>query len=271
VVYHSRLSLNNVLTIEDDSHRILDRQVTGMNREPIGEGPIIKSVSIHTVLVLLVWWSSVAQVPAPDFVVFEIELISPPAAELGEQSLTPPEDLVIETPEELSLSEEIEEAVLEEEDSPPEEDPVDEELNIQEEAVEQPMPVTGLEPDPEVESPGEDINVRMEGLRRDYPEYYNNIIRQIQRCFRWRGTEELRASIYFVINRDGSVSNVDVVESSRNTPFDIEAMGAAECAGTRDRLGPLPETLQFDQLPIVFKFDPKRGGQEESTEERKEL
>ena len=74
-----------------------------MNREPIGEGPIIKSVSIHTVLVLLVWWSSVAQVPAPDFVVFEIELISPPAAELGEQSLTPPEDLVIETPEELSL------------------------------------------------------------------------------------------------------------------------------------------------------------------------
>ena len=48
-------------------------------------------------------------------------------------------------------------------------------------------------------------------------------------------------------------------------------MGAAECAGTRDRLGPLPETLQFDQLPIVFKFDPKRGGQEESTEERKEL
>ena len=62
-----------------------------------------------------------------------------------------------------------------------------------------------------------------------------------------------------------------MVESSSNTPFDIEAMRAAECAGTRDRLGPLPETLQFDQLPIVFKFDPKRGGQEESTEERKEL
>ena len=239
-----------------------------MNRESIGKGPILKSVSIHMTLVLLVWWSSVAQVPATDFVVFEIELISPPAAELGEQTLTPPEDLVIETPEELSLSEDIEEPVMEQEDSPPEEDPVEEDSNIQE-VQQQPMPVTGLEADPEIDNPGEDINVRMEGLRRDYPEYYNNIIRQIQRCFRWRGAEELRASIYFVINRDGSVSNVDVIESSRNVPFDIEAMGAAECAGTRDRLGPLPETLQFDQLPIVFKFDPKSGGQQESIEGRK--
>ena len=237
-----------------------------MNSKSIGRGPVLKSVSVHMIVVLFAWWSSVAQVAVPDFVVFEIELISPPAAEVGEQNLIPPEDLVIETPEELSLSEEVEEVVLNEEDSPPQEDPIDEELNVPEEPLETPMPITGVEADPEVDDPGEDINVRIEGLRRDYPDYYNNIIRQIQRCFRWRGTEELRASIYFVINRDGSISNVDVVESSRNMPFDIEAMGAAECAGARDRLGPLPETFQFDQLPIVFKFDPKRTGQEEDVE-----
>ncbi len=209
-----------------------------------------------------------AQVAVPDFVVFEIELISPPAAELGEQSLAPPEDLTIETPQELSLSEEIEEVVVTEEDTPPEEDPVDEELNLDEESVEPPLPITGVEADPEIDNPGEDINVRMEGLRRDYPEYYNNIIRQIQRCFRWRGEEELAASIYFVVNRDGSVTNVDIRESSRNIPFDIEAMGAAECAGNGDRLGPLPETMQFEQLEVVFKFDKKPGGQEGLVDKR---
>ena len=34
-------------------------------------------------------------------------------------------------------------------------------------------------PEEEVEEAGEGINVRLEGLRRDYPEYYENIIRQI--------------------------------------------------------------------------------------------
>jgi hypothetical protein len=110
-----------------------------------------------------------------------------------------------------------------------------------------------------VETPGEDLNVRMEGVRRDYPEYYNNIIRQMQRCFRWRGAEDLRATVYFVINLDGSVADVDILESSRSIAFDIEAMGAAECAGSRDRLGPLPENLPIDRLPILFRFDPQSG------------
>jgi TonB family protein len=110
-----------------------------------------------------------------------------------------------------------------------------------------------------VETPGEDLNVRMEGIRRDYPEYYNNILRQMARCFRWRGEEDLRATVYFVIDRDGSVSQVDIRESSGSIAFDIEAMGAAECAGSRGRLGPLPETLPFDRFPVVFYFEPRTG------------
>ena len=127
------------------------------------------------------------------------------------------------------------------------------------EVVDDQGPVTSPDPDPDVETPGEDLNVRMAGIRRDYPEYYNNIIRQMQRCFRWRGEEDLRATVYFVIDRDGSVSEVDILESSRSIAFDIEAMGAAECAGSRNRLGPLPEALPFDRLPILFKFDPRAG------------
>ena len=128
--------------------------------------------------------------------------------------------------------------------------------------MDDPEPARSPDPDPEVETPGEDLNVRMAGLRRDYPEYYNNIIRRMRGCFRWRGQEDLRATIYFVIARDGTVSGVDVLESSRNVPFDIEAMGAAECAGAQGRLGPLPETLPVDRMPIMFIFEPRRSGTE---------
>ncbi len=120
------------------------------------------------------------------------------------------------------------------------------------EVVDDPGPPTSPDPDPDVETPGEDLNVRMEGLRRDYPEYYDNIIRQMDRCIRWRGDEDLRAKVYFVINRDGSVSAVDILEPSRSIAFDIQAMGAAECAGRPNRLGPLPDALGFDQLRVGF-------------------
>ena len=226
----------------------------------IGKGPVIGSAFIHTVAIFLAWWVSAAPTPVPDFIVFEIELISPPAAELGEPTMAPPEELVIERPTDPvpEPQEETPPLAIEEEtpvDQPPEPEatvaPPDVEL------VDEPEPPTSPNPDPDVETPGEDLNVRMEGIRRDYPEYYNNIIRQMQRCFQWRGEVGLRATVYFVINRDGSVSDVDILEQSTSIGFDIEAMGAAECAGSNNRLGPLPEELPFDQLPIVFKIDPR--------------
>ncbi len=227
----------------------------------IGKGPVIGSVVVHTAAIFLAWWTSAVSREVPEFIVYQIELISPSAAELGEPTPTPPEELVIETPldrvpepqEETPAL--VEEQVVEEEPPQPEETVAPPEV----EPVEEPVPPASQDPDPDVETPGEDLNVRMEGIRRDYPEYYNNIIRQMQRCFRWRGDENLRATVYFVINRDGSVAEVDILESSRSIAFDIEAMGAAECAGSRDRLGPLPEELPYDRLPIRFEFDPLSG------------
>ena len=238
-------------------------------REKIGKGPVLGSVGVHFSAILLTWWASATATEMPNFVVFEIELISPSAAELGEPVPLPPEELVIETPIEVSPEpeEEVPPPVVEEE-APPEEEP-EPEVTVSPpdpEPVVDPEPTRSPDPDPDVETPGEDLNVRMEGLRRDYPEYYNNIIRQMRRCFRWRGQEDLRAKVYFVIGRDGSVSGVDVLESSRNVPFDIEAMGAAECAGSRGRLGPLPDDLPFDRLPVMFTFEPRRGGGTEPQE-----
>ena len=238
-------------------------------RQAVGRGPVIGSAFVHTAAIFLAWWTSAVPREVPDFVVYEIELISPSAAELGERTAPPPEELVIERPTDpVPEPQEETPAVVVEEDTPPEEAPQPEETVAPPdvEPVEDPTPPTSPDPDPDVETPGEDLNVRMEGIRRDYPEYYNNILRQMQRCFRWRGEEDLRATVYFVIDRDGSVSEVDILESSRSIAFDIEAMGAAECAGSRNRLGPLPEALPFDRLPIRFYFEPRaaRGlGREE--------
>ena len=229
-------------------------------RRAVGRGPVIGSAFVHTAAIFLAWGTSAVPREVPDFVVYEIELISPAAAELGERTTPPPEELVIETPFDPTPEpqEETPPAIIEEE-PPAEEPPQPEETPAPPdvEPVVDPVAPTSPDPDPDVETPGEDLNVRMEGIQRDYPEYYNNIIRQMQRCFRWRGEEDLRVTVYFVIDRDGSVSEVDILESSRSIAFDIEAMGAAECAGSRDRLGPLPEALPFDRLPILFKFDPR--------------
>ena len=237
-------------------------------RQTVGKGPVIGSAIVHTVAILLAWWTSAVPRQMPEFITFEIELISPPAAELGERTTPPPEELVIERPvDPIPEPQEEPPPTLVEADVAVEEVPPPEEASEPEETVAPPdveliadaAPPTSPDPDPDVETPGESLNVRMEGIRRDYPEYYNNIIRQMRRCFRWRGEADLRATVYFVINRDGSVSEVDILESSRSIAFDIEAMGAAECAGSRDRLGPLPEDLPFDRLPVRFEIDPRAG------------
>lgn len=229
---------------------------------PVGKGPVVASAIVHTAAVFLAWGMSAVPREVPDFVIYEIELISPSAAELGERTTPAPEELVIETPLDPLPEPQVETPAVVEEEAPAEEEPPQPEETVAPpdvEPVEDPAPPTSPDPDPEVETPGEDLNVRMEGIRRDYPDYYNNILRQMQRCFRWRGEEDLRATVYFVINRDGSVAEVDILESSRSIAFDIEAMGAAECAGSRDRLGPLPEDLPFDRLPVVFYFEPRSG------------
>ena len=243
--------------------------VPSRRREKVGKGPVLGSAIVHTVAILLAWWTTATPGEAPEFITFEIELISPAAAEEGEQTTPLPEELVIETPLD-PVPEPLEEppptvvevdVPVEEIPPPPEElpEPVENVSTPDVELVDDAAPPTSPDPDPDVETPGEDLNVRLEGIRRDYPVYYNNIIRQIERCFRWRGDENLRAEIYFVINRDGTVSDVDIREASGSIGFDIEAMGAAECAGDNNRLGPLPEELPFDRFPVVFTFDPQSG------------
>ena len=206
------------------------------------------------------------------FETFQIELVAAPVP-----TPSPPvtEDLVIETPDPAPPAEP--EAIPPPESTTPpieapEEVPVEEEDDPEEE-VEEPEETTDETPPPPTPAPaeqvdeapdedtGSDVTVRLEGLRRDYPQYYAGIVQAISDCFRPpRGNNRWEAVIYFEIQSDGTVSGVRPVQRSGSQAFDLAAIGAvADCAG-RGRFGALPEELPYEVLPVQFTFRPRGIG-----------
>jgi hypothetical protein len=98
--------------------------------------------------------------------------------------------------------------------------------------------------------------LRSERLSRDYPQYYENIIRQIQRCFRWRDGGNWETVLFFNIDREGNALDIQFVTRSGSTGFDYESMGAVDCAGQAGRFGALPEDLPYERFPVRFRFRP---------------
>ncbi|HET9982898.1 MAG TPA: TonB C-terminal domain-containing protein [Longimicrobiales bacterium] len=119
-------------------------------------------------------------------------------------------------------------------------------------------PAKGWNPKKGTQVGGSGINVQLEGEAFPYPGYLENIIAQISRYFRWTGSPDLKAEAYFIIERDGSVSDMRVYKSSGNLNFDYTVLGAIEAAGKRKAFGPLPRGFQGDRLPISFYFQPPR-------------
>lgn len=224
------------------------------------------SVGLHGCLFTLAFFTSLIDRSPMEFVTYEIEMVSPPPAVQAE--IQPAmEELVVERPEPTQpIEEEPEQEVvpIEEPDDPepepsPEEDrPTEELVEVEEEET----PPSAPDPPPdEIDESGEGINVRLEGVRRDYPAYYNNIIRQIFNCFRWRGGGSWEASVFFMIEREGTVADMRFLSRSGSTAFDFEAIGAVECAG-QGRFGQLPDELPYDRLPVQFDFRPPGEAQE---------
>jgi outer membrane biosynthesis protein TonB len=220
------------------------------------------SAGLHLAILLFGWSSTLFAPEMMEFVTYEIELVSPPPARQAEEPAPAREELVVERPdpEPLPPEPEVEEIVPVEEPDPepePEPEPVEEPVEeVPPEVDEAPVVAATEEPvEEEPELSGEGLNVRIEGLRRDYPQYYNNIIRQIQRCFRWRDGGSWETTVFFYIDREGNAEGIEFVSRSGSTAFDFEAMGAVECAG-RGRFGPLPDDLPYDRFPVRFSFQP---------------
>jgi protein TonB len=124
-----------------------------------------------------------------------------------------------------------------------------------------PRSTPNVEPLPgEKPSTGSDpATVKVEGQEFPYPEYLRNIVAQVYR--RWQrpsGNAALRAEVFFLVHRDGSISNLRFVQRSGNFSFDLEAQGAIEAAANVGAFGSLPEGFPDDVLPVSFFFDPQR-------------
>ncbi len=214
------------------------------------------SLGIHAVALGLTFWgASGGKTTMFEFVSYQIEIVSPPPVR-GDVEQSAQEELVIETPDPAPVEPEKPAPVVEEKPKPrepaprptPTTDPVAAE-------AEERRAGTSTTATDTAGPGGTGINIRMEGLRRDYPKYYDNIVTQIQRCFRWQQGGRWETTVYFVIHRDGTVTDLDFVKRSGNAGFDFEAMGAVDCAG-KGRFGALPEDFEWDVLPIQFSFRP---------------
>lgn len=232
--------------------------------DPFDKRSMAASFGVHASIVLVFWLSGLGRSEPMEFITYEIVLVSPPPSVQAEVTQPATEEMVVErpdpTPPDPEPEPEEDVVPVEEEDDPPPDPPEPESTPVEELAEEEETTATSPEvPSEDAEESGEDINVRMEGLRRDYPVYYRGIIRQINNCFRPpRDGRDWATTVFFYIERDGSVSGVEFVARSGSFDFDFRAMGAIECAGN-GRFGPLPEDFQWDRLPVQFDFKP--GGE----------
>ena len=104
---------------------------------------------------------------------------------------------------------------------------------------------------------GTDVtNVRTEGMNFPYPEYLNNVVRQIQLRFRPRNVGNLTTELVFFIRRDGSVQDLQIQRRSGSLAFDLEAQGAVEAVSAARAFGPLPAGWGDDVLKVIFTFEP---------------
>lgn len=105
---------------------------------------------------------------------------------------------------------------------------------------------------------GTDVsNIRTAGLEFPYPEYLNNIVRQIQLRFKPRNVGNLVTEVVFLIRRDGSVHELQIQRRSGSFAFDLEAQGAVEAASAARAFGPLPAGWGDDVLRVIFTFEPR--------------
>jgi periplasmic protein TonB len=130
-----------------------------------------------------------------------------------------------------------------------------------------PAPATKNPPKKEVPLPkagggptggtGTDVaNIKTEGVEFFDQAYLNNIVRQIAVRFKPRNPGALRAEVFFMVKRDGSVGEFRFLSKSGVYAFDLEAQGAIESAGSAKAFGALPPSYVNDFLPVIFSFDP---------------
>lgn len=230
---------------------------------------ILFSVVLHLSLLGVVWWLHTATFRAPIYETYAITIVSVADPDLPEVVALPePDPLVVETPDPQLPAPEPEPAPPPPAPEPdpvqapppdpaPPADPTPPEPPRPQ--PERPAPIPQTEVPPEAADPqaNVDLAIRMEGLQRDFPAYYAQILAAMRVCWRQpAGIERASTTVRFEIERDGSIRSRSIVIHQRSGagPFDLRAVEAVECAGQRDRIPPLPDDIPGARLPIQFTF-----------------
>ncbi len=94
--------------------------------------------------------------------------------------------------------------------------------------------------------------IMIENASFKYSYYTNSIVKKIGRYWQWSSvSSSFRAVVYFKIDREGSVYDVKIKESSGDESFDQNALRAVQLAGP---FAPLPEGYLEESLGVYFEF-----------------
>lgn len=241
-------------------------------RETKLRGPLVLSVALHVAAIVgFVFWRGLAPPARPPQ--YRIELVGAPGMkrQAGVVAETQP---VSEAPKPAEAPKAAERApepvktppITKAKPKPPEPKPAKATPNQTKTkapaAAENSRPTTKAAPpvagSGQTKGRGTDVtNMVVEGIQFPYPEYINNISRQIILAFQWEKGGSYTAEVRFVIHRDGSVSDITVLTSSGNREFDREGRGAIESVGNSRKFGSLPSGFGDDVLPVYFTFRPQ--------------
>jgi hypothetical protein len=228
------------------------------NARPALGWPVTGSIVLHGVLVALFLLFR-AGPPPPTPPVYRVDLVAAPAGERAAGLVKP----AAPTP--------VPEAPPIRPKTPPHAMPVPDTKVPKRAATPEATPTlpTVTKPDtkpPTVAGGGEEggrgtdvVTVSTGGIDFPYPGYLENIVRQIALRFHPSSRGALRAEVFFLINRDGTVpsSSIRLVTRSGVYSFDVEAQGAVESAATARAFGALPAAYTDASLPVTFRFDPR--------------
>jgi TonB family protein len=124
-----------------------------------------------------------------------------------------------------------------------------------EKEAEQPRPAQETPPPAApAQAPGQGFTggIRIDSVRFPYAYYTNLVVRKIGRYWQWSNEfGKLRTVVFFRINRDGGVAEVNLKDPSGDSLFDDQAVRAVKLASP---FPPLPEGYAEKDLGVYFEF-----------------
>lgn len=236
-----------------------------------GARPLLASATLHGVVVVGAWLAQESAFEPQEFETYEITIVSmrdltrpevldlpipdPVVVEVPDPTPPPPEPTPpppTPTPQPRPQTPPPEPPQRTETPPPPRQEPPPPQQTPPRATSTEAPPTTRTESAANV-----DLAVRMEGLQRDFPEYWARIVAAFTACWRMPpGAERVSTILRFEVDPDGTIRprSIQAFQRSGNTTFDLRAIQAVECAGSNGRIPPLPEDLRGSPLPIQFTF-----------------